>query len=173
MGGLDAEGDDPPLGGDRGGALAGCAEFVRLAHNVVGRQHEHEGIAITFRCEQGGDRDRKTRIAAHRLEHDVGLDAALAQLLGHDKAEVGAGDDDRACEQVGMRDARKHLLKRRPLSDERNELFGHALARNRPQPRSRAAAHDHRDDLSRHRREPCLVTTLQAVPAQNVKPRRR
>ncbi len=128
MGGLDAEGDDPPLGGDRGGALAGCAEFVGLAHNVVGRQHEHEGIAIALGREQGGDRDSKTRIAAHRLEHDVGLDATLAQLLGYDKAELGIGDDDRSREQVGMRNARKHLLERRPLSDERNELLGHALA---------------------------------------------
>jgi len=90
----------------------------------------------------------------HRLEHDVGLDAALAQLLGHDEAEVAIGDDDRSREQVGMRNARKHLLERRPLPDERNELFGHALARNRPQSRPRAAAHDHRDDLSRHRQDP-------------------
>jgi len=95
---------------------------------VVGRQHEHEGVAIAFGREQGGDRDRKTRIAAHRLEHNVGLDATLAQLLGHDKAEVGIGDDDRPREQVRMRNARKHLLERRPLSDERNELLGPALA---------------------------------------------
>jgi hypothetical protein len=108
---------------------------------VVGRQHEHEGIAIAFGREQGGDRDRRTRIAAHRLEHDVGLDAALTQLLGHDKAEVGIGDDDRPREQIRTRNARKHLLERRLLSDERNELLGHALAR--PQARSRAAAHDH------------------------------
>ena len=128
MGGLDAEGDDPPLGGDGGGAFAGCAEFVGLAYNVVGRQHEHEGVAIAFGGEKGGDGHGKTRIAAHRLEHDVGLDAALAQLLGDDEAEVGTGNDDRSCEQVGMRNARKHLLERRSLADERNELLGHALA---------------------------------------------
>src|SRR6201997_3284282 len=79
-------------------------------------------------AEKGGDGHRKTGIAAHRLEHDVGLDAALAQLLGDDKAEVGAGNDDRSCEQVGMGNARKHLLESRSRSDERNELLGHALA---------------------------------------------
>jgi len=96
MGGLDAEGNDAPLSGDGGGALAGC-KFVRLTHNVVGRQHER--VAIAFGREQGGDRDRKTSITAHWLEHDVCLDTALAQLPGHDKAEVGIGDDDRSREQ--------------------------------------------------------------------------
>jgi hypothetical protein len=37
------------------------------------------------------------------------------------------------------------------------------------QPRSRAAAHDHRDDLSRHE-QPSTGTTLQAVLTQGVKP---
>jgi hypothetical protein len=92
---------------------------------VVGCQYEREGIAITVRRKKGGNRDRKTRIAAHG---NVCLDAAFAQLLGHDKGEVGIGDDDRSREQVGMRNARKPLLERRPLPDERNELFGHALA---------------------------------------------
>src|SRR5262249_13302729 len=55
--------------------------------------------------------------------------------------------------------ARKRLLERRSLSDEGDELLGHALARDRPQPRSRAATHDHRDDLSRHQRAPSTATT--------------
>jgi hypothetical protein len=129
---LDAEGDNPSLGGGGGGALAGRTEFIRFADDVVGCQHQHEGIVIAFGREHGGDRDGRTRIAAHRLEHDVGLDAALAQLLGHDKAEIGIGNDDRTGEQVGIRNARKHLLERRSVPDERDELLGHALARDRP-----------------------------------------
>src|SRR5262249_7463058 len=104
MGGLDAEGDDPPLSGDGGGALASLAEFVGLAYDVVGRQHEHEGVAIAFGGEKGGDGHRKTRIAAHRLEHDVGLDAALAQLLGDAKAEDGTGNGARSGGKIGMRE---------------------------------------------------------------------
>ena len=48
MGGLDADGDDPPLSADGGGALARFAEFVDFAKNVVGRQreHKHRGVAI-------------------------------------------------------------------------------------------------------------------------------
>ena len=113
IGGLDAEGDDPALGGGAGGAPAGFAELVGLADDVVGREHEHEGIAVARGREHGGDRDRGAGIAAHRLEHDVGLDAALAQLLGHDEAEIRIGDDDRPREQVGVRNALEHLLERR------------------------------------------------------------
>jgi hypothetical protein len=150
--GLDAEGDDAALGGSDGCAPTGFAESVRLADHVVGRQHQHQGTAIAFGREHGGDRDRGTGIAAQRFEHDVRLDAALAQLLRHHEAEVGIGDDDRAREQGGIRNARKHLLERRPLSDQGDELLGHALARDRPQPGSCAAAHDDRNDSSRHER---------------------
>ncbi len=140
-------------------ASAGFAELVGLADDVIGREHQHEGVAVALGREHGGDRDRGAGIAAHRLQHDVGLDAALAQLLGHDEAEVGIGDDDRTREQIGVGDALKHLLEHRSLADQRHELLRHALARDRPQPRSRAAAHDHRDDLSRHERKSSTVDT--------------
>ena len=152
MGGLDAEGHDMPLGCGRRGVHARLAEFLGLADHVVGCQHQHEGFAVALGRQHGADRDRRTRVAAQRLEHDVGLDTALAQLLGHHETEIGMGDNDRARKQVGGGYARKHLLKRGALSDQGNELLRHALARDRPQPRSRAAAHDYRNDLSRHQR---------------------
>ena len=95
IGGHDAEGDDPPRARSPGRAPAGLAEFVGFADDVVGGQHEHERLGITFGCKHGGDRDGGPRIAPHRLEHDIGLDAQLAQLLGDDEAEFGVGDDDR------------------------------------------------------------------------------
>jgi len=76
--------------------------------------------------------------------------ATLAQLLRHHEAKVGLGDHDRARKQFGIRYAREHLLKRRCLPDQGHELLGHALARDRPQPRAGAAAHDHRNDLTCH-----------------------
>ncbi len=129
---------------------AGITELVGLADDVVGREHQHQRLTITLGGEQGRDRNCGTRIAAHRLQHDISIDAAFAQLLGDDEAEVAMGDDDRSPEQLRIRDAREHLLKRRALSDQGDELLWPALARNRPQPRSGAAAHDHRNDLSRH-----------------------
>ena len=125
--GRDAEGDDAPRGGGLCSAPARLAEFLRVAHDVVGGQHEHERVVITLRCEHGRDRDGGPRIAAARLEHDVGLDAQLAQLLGHHETKVGVGDDDRPREQAGIRNTREHLLECRPLSDEGDKLLGHAL----------------------------------------------
>ena len=87
-----------------------------------------------------------------RLQDDVRLDATLAQLLGDHEAEIAIGDHDRACEQLAVQNPRKHLLKRGLLADEAHELLRHALSRDRPQPRSGAAAHDDRHDF-----EPALV----------------
>src|SRR5262249_46562849 len=94
MRGLDTEGDDASCGGDGRGAPAGGAKFVRLADHVVGRKDQHERIAIAFRREYGGDRNRGAGVAAHGLKHDVGVEATLAQLLRYDEPEVRVGDDD-------------------------------------------------------------------------------
>ena len=70
------------------------------------------------RRERGRDRDRRAGIAPRRLEHDVGLDAELAQLLGHDEAEIRIGDDDRPREQRD-RDTRASVcwkVERSPIS---------------------------------------------------------
>jgi len=99
---------------------------------MVGGQHEHESVAITFCCEHRRHSNGGTGIAATGLEHDIGFDTLLPQLLGHDEAKVCIGDDDRPGEQAGIRNSRKHLLKGRSFPDKRNELLRHALARDRP-----------------------------------------
>ena len=99
---------------------------------MIGGQHQHDGVRIAPGGEHGGNRDRGAGVATHRLQHDVGFDAALAQLLGDHEAEIGVGDDDRPCEQLRITDAREHLLEGRGRSDQPHELLGHALARHRP-----------------------------------------
>src|SRR5262249_36906665 len=56
---------------------------------VICCEHQHQGVAVAPGCEHGGNRDRRPGIAAHRLEHDVRLDGALAQLLRHHEAKIG------------------------------------------------------------------------------------
>ena len=56
----DAKGDDAPRGRSLGSAPAGLAEFLRLTHDVVCGQHEHERVVITFRREHGRHRDGGT-----------------------------------------------------------------------------------------------------------------
>jgi hypothetical protein len=150
--GGDAEGHDAAGGRRRSALPTSRAKLVRLADDVVGREHEHHRLRIALGGQHRGNRDGGTRVPTHRLEHDIGLDAAFAQLLRHHKAEIRIGDDDRAREQLGVLNAGKHLLEGRVLPDQRHELLRHALARHRPQPRSCAAAHDHRDDLPGHER---------------------
>src|SRR5262249_53802219 len=85
-GGLDAKGYDPPLGRGRRRASTGIAEFFGLANDVIGREYQHQGITVALGREHGGNRDRRPGVASHWLEHDVRLDAALAQLLRHHEA---------------------------------------------------------------------------------------
>jgi hypothetical protein len=53
-------------------------------HDLIGREHENDRVRIApgreHRC------DRGTRVAAHRLEHGVGIDPAFSQLFGDHKA---------------------------------------------------------------------------------------
>jgi len=59
------------------------------------------------------------------------------------------------------------LLKSRFLSNQTYKLLGHALARDRPQPRASSAAHDHRNNL-RAIIGLCPKAVLQAARAQNI-----
>jgi hypothetical protein len=93
--GLDAKGHDPPFSRGRCRAATGIAECFGLPNDVIGREHQHQGVAVALDREYGGNRDRRTGIAAHRLEYDIRLDAALTQLLRHHEAKVVLGDHDR------------------------------------------------------------------------------
>ena len=43
-----------------GGAPAGLTKFLRVMHDVVGGQHEHQRVAIALRREHGRHRDGGT-----------------------------------------------------------------------------------------------------------------
>jgi hypothetical protein len=165
----DAERHDQAHGGGRRGATARGVKLGRLAHDVVGGEHQHDCVRIAPRSQRGRDRDRRTGIAPRGLQHDVSLDADLAQLLRDDEAEVAIGDDDRAVEQVRIADAGKRLLECRAVADQRHELLGHRLARYRPQPRSRAAAHDHRcQPLACHPFEALVPKSLRIIDGAGI-----
>ena len=68
-----------------------------LAHDVIGGKDEHACLRPPpAACQLRGDGDRHGGIAARRLQHNVGINIALAQLLGGDKTKIGMGDDDRS-----------------------------------------------------------------------------
>jgi hypothetical protein len=96
----------------------------------------------------------RTGITWRRLERDIGLNAELAQLLGDHEAEIGSRDHDRMSEEIGISDPSQHLLERRLRANQGHELLWHDLARDRPQPHSRAAAYDRRNDGCSHATSP-------------------
>jgi hypothetical protein len=118
---------------------------------VVGGEREHDRLTRAVLREHRAGGDRRPRIAPHRLEDHVGLDADFGELLQHHEAVGGIGDDDRAIEQRGLRDAQQRVLEGRARAEQRQELLGAHLARSRPQPRSGTAAHDQGDNAFVHR----------------------
>jgi hypothetical protein len=148
----DAEGDDQAVGRGSHRFKARAGKGIRVADHVIGGKHDHGRRRIARGGEHRGDADRHGGIAAYRFEHDVTLDGASAHLLGDDETKIRIGDDDRPVEYRLVTDTAEHLLKRRALPDQQHELLGHALARDRPQPRARAAAHDHwYQEMAAHR----------------------
>ena len=171
-GGIDAEGHDQAVGGGDRRFAARAFEGLHIANDVVGGKDQDRCFRIALARQRRGDGDRHGGIAAHRLEHDVGLDVAFAQLFGDDETEIGIGDDDRPLEQFDVGNAAEHLLKGRALVDQRDELLGHAFARHRPQTCARAAAHDHRYQAPpAHRPPPGNDMALPSIQALTFKPR--
>ena len=107
---------------------------------MVGGGDEHHGVRIGRGKMQRGDEDCGRGVPALRLDHDgAGVDPDLAQLLGHDEAEIGGGDDER---RRIFRPAHppRGLLKERRLTRERGELLGIGPPGQGPEPRAEAAA---------------------------------
>jgi hypothetical protein len=116
---------------------------------VVSGKHQHRRFWVAASRKRSRDRDCRPGIPTGRLEHDVGLGTELTQLLGHDEAEVRIGDDHRPRKQGWIGDPLQRLLESRSSADQVHELLGHAFARDRPQARSRAPAHEDRYQQSR------------------------
>jgi hypothetical protein len=74
-----SEGDDRALRSSFGLISTGIVEIRRLMDDMVGRQLQDQSLAIPFAREEGSD--RRTRISAHRLEHDVRANPTVTQLL--------------------------------------------------------------------------------------------
>ena len=76
---LDARGDAPVA---RGGSrlAAGSDEGRLVGHDMIGGERDQHRIAVALHAERGARDDRRTGIAAHRLEQDIGFDADLREL---------------------------------------------------------------------------------------------
>ena len=109
---------------------------------MVGRERHDDRIVAAAAHEFGAGCNRGRGIAPHRLQHDIGLDLDLGELLDDQETVVGVGDDDRPAKQRGIADPADGVLECRSRAEQRQELLRPILARCRPQACSGAAAHD-------------------------------
>ncbi len=140
MVGLDAERDDIAVRGGGSRFLAELDEAFGVAHDMIGGEHDDDGLRRAARGDARGDGDRGGRIAPRGLEDDIGRSADGAQLIGDEEAIIGVGDDDRLVEGL-VRQRLNGGLEGRQLADERNELFRESFPRFGPYARARPAAH--------------------------------
>jgi hypothetical protein len=55
---------------------------VDVGHRVIGGHHDHDAVLILRGDRQGGDRQRRRRVASNGLKNQPARLAARAQLLG-------------------------------------------------------------------------------------------
>ena len=116
------------------------AERGVIAHPVIDRHRQDHGVGVGFAGEQRRNRDRRSGISSERLEHDGWtVDADRAQLFADREAVLGVCDHHRLGKQRAIVDAQRRLLQQGVFAEQREQLLGVGLARQRPQPRAGAA----------------------------------
>ena len=149
LGRLNAEGDDEPLRRRLGRLAASRQKFRLLGDDMIRGEQRHDRFGVALGRERSGDGDGRAGIAAGGFGDDRGVDSDLCELLLHEKAIVVIGHDDGGGEGVAH-DSQHRILKCRARADQGDELFRHGFARLGPHTSPRAAAHDHRLNLTGH-----------------------
>ena len=138
----------PGLGGLAAGK-AGGAELRHVEDDVVGGERQHHGIRVALARHRGGGRDGRAGIPPQRLDHHRRLDADVLGLPAGEEMEIRAGDDDGGGEHRVLH-AQQGFLVGRTVADQRQELLGQGVARDRPKPRPGAAGEKNGDDRRGH-----------------------
>ena len=145
---LDAEGDQLALLRQRRGLLRRPQELLRRLDQVVGRQHQHDGVRrdvvghpVRGRGNRGGG------VAADRLQQVAGahggIDAQRAShLVFRHEIVVTVGDEQQPVARGRLGRAPHGAAQQRLPVGQLHERLGVAFAGNRPQPRARAAGQD-------------------------------
>ena len=142
-----AEGDDTAGARRLARRWRGCACSAAVSAITWSAASSHStasGSSSATSTRGGGDGGRA--VAADRLQQDARRgDAGGAQLLGDQEAVLLVAHDDRRGEAVAA-GAQRGLLQQRVVGDQRPELLGEALARDRPEPGAGATGEDDGDD---------------------------
>ena len=145
---LDAESDDIALVGRLDRRLHRFCKRLRISDRMVGRHHEGDRVRTELLVdEMSGDRSGRGSIAAVRFEQQRGVaDAGGAQLLGDHEAVLRRADHHRPDRLLDLVAAQHRVLEQAGGAQQRQELLGMLLARQRPQPRAAATGQQYRHD---------------------------
>ena len=167
--GPDADGDDVPLLGQPRRLGDGLAEGLGPGDVVVGREHGDDALLLAGRHVERGQPDAGGGVAGAGLDDEVPGRQLLDQLpggggVGGPADHVGVGRP-RQRRQAPHRGGEQRLV-----AGQRQELLRLRLARERPEPRPRAARHDHRIDLHHALQTSISSERIRAVAPQIVRP---
>ena len=154
--GSDAERHQPAAARRLAAGLAGLLEQLLIENHVIGGQRQHHRVRIAPAREHRAGGYGGTGIAGLRLEHDIGLGAELLGLMTREESKIVGRHHDRRIEQGGIFHPLESLLIGRKIAGKRQELFRHAVARDRPESRAGSAGEKHGGNLrAGHRDDLC------------------
>jgi hypothetical protein len=148
----DAEGDQLALGGQRCRFLRLTQELLDRRDQVVGRQHQHDGVGRNVgRDPVRRSGDGRRRVAPYRLQQVAGRGGAAgaqraADFVLGDEIVVTVGDQQDLLARGHLGGALHGLAQQGLAVGQLHEGLGMAFARDRPQARARPSGEDHGDD---------------------------
>ena len=105
-----------------------------VPHSVVGGHQDHDGIGVVRGKDEGGDGGGGGGVSPAGFQHDLlGGEAELLQLLGDEKAVIGAGNHQRGRAIADPCNALDGFLQHAAFRDQRQQLLGMLRAGQRPQ----------------------------------------
>ena len=151
--GVDAERHQPILVGQHRGPSHRVAECNLILDQVIGGKNQHGRLRVIGQQVQRRNGDRRRGIARHRFQQDATMrHPDLLELLTDHETMVLAANGDRRLHIRQRVRAQHGLLVQRTITDQRQELLGLVLSRQRPQPGPAAAAEN---DRVKHRNSVC------------------
>ena len=140
-----AEGHDAPGPRRRHRRGQRAVQRRHVADGGVGGHHPQHRVGVLLGHQQGGGGDRRGGVAAHRLQHDARRRPRRRAATARRPGTGAPGCTPRSAARSPRPAARQRgFLDQRAVGDQRPELLGEALARDRPQPRAGAAGQQHR-----------------------------
>jgi len=148
-----AEGDDPARQRRIDAGMHGAGEEGGVGDVMVRRREQQQVVRLGH---QRGRCHRCSGVARNRLQDLPARDTGVLHRFLHQEAVVFRGHAG----DVGVQQSQplQRELQQALAADQRRELLGQGLARQRPQPRAAAAAQDHGMDGGSgfHDRSPAL-----------------